>query len=49
MIPASVGYIANGEVPNYQELIGVIERVTPITDNIQEQPAMLYEEEKVEN
>ncbi len=45
MIPASVGYIANGEVPNYQELIGVIERVTPITDNIQQQPAKLYEKE----
>ncbi|MGK7882757.1 MAG: phosphate/phosphite/phosphonate ABC transporter substrate-binding protein [Crocosphaera sp.] len=49
MISASVGYIANGEVPNYQELIGVIDKVTPITDNIQQQPAMLYEEEKVKN
>lgn len=51
MIPASVGYIANGEVPDYQELIGVIERVTPITDNIQQQPAILSEKEpeKVEN
>ncbi|MDJ0582476.1 PhnD/SsuA/transferrin family substrate-binding protein [Crocosphaera sp.] len=45
MISASVGYIANGEVPNYQELIGVIDKVTPITDNIQQQPAILYEEE----
>ncbi|MDJ0729921.1 MAG: PhnD/SsuA/transferrin family substrate-binding protein [Crocosphaera sp.] len=43
MIPASVGYIANAEVPNYQELIGVIEKVTPITDNIQQQPAVLQE------
>ncbi|WP_198648233.1 phosphate/phosphite/phosphonate ABC transporter substrate-binding protein [Cyanothece sp. BG0011] len=43
MIPASVGYIANGEVPNYQQLVKVIEKVTPITDNIQQQPAMLYE------
>ena len=49
MIPASVGYIANGEVPNYQELIGVIDKIPPITDHIQQQPAMLYEEEKVKN
>ena len=49
MIPGSVGYIANGEVPNYQELIGVIDKIPPITDHIQQQPAMLYEEEKVKN
>ncbi|MDJ0661101.1 MAG: PhnD/SsuA/transferrin family substrate-binding protein [Crocosphaera sp.] len=43
MIPASVGYIANAEVPNYEELIKVIEKVTPITDNLQKQPVLLYE------
>ncbi|MGK7963192.1 phosphate/phosphite/phosphonate ABC transporter substrate-binding protein [Crocosphaera sp.] len=44
MIPASVGYIANAEVPSYEELIKVIEKVIPITDNLQKQPVMLYEQ-----
>ena len=43
MISSSVGYITNADVPNYEELINVIDRVIPITDNIQRQPAMLYE------
>ena len=45
MLPASLGYIANSEVPDYQELIKVIDKVTPITDNLQQQPALLYEED----
>ncbi len=43
MLPASLGYIANSEVPDYQELIKVIDKVTPITENLQQQPALLYE------
>ncbi len=43
MIPSSVGYIANAEVPDYQELLRVIEKVTPITNNLQQQPAVLDE------
>ncbi len=43
MIPASVGYIANADVPNYQQLGTIIDKVKPISENILEQPAMLYE------
>jgi phosphonate transport system substrate-binding protein len=44
MIPASAGYIANGDVPNYQEMIDIIKKVTSITDKIQQEPAVLYDQ-----
>ena len=44
MLSASLGYIANSEVPDYQELIKVIDKVAPITDNLQQEPVLLYEE-----
>jgi phosphonate transport system substrate-binding protein len=43
-IAASAGYIPNASVPNYQYLIKVVERVTPIAERIQEKPAPLYEQ-----
>lgn len=44
MIPASVGYIANGDVPNYASLGTIIDKIKPISENIQQQPAMVYEQ-----
>jgi phosphonate transport system substrate-binding protein len=43
-IAASVGYIPNASVPDYQYLIKVVKRVTPIAERIQEKPAPLYEQ-----
>ncbi|MDJ0508236.1 MAG: PhnD/SsuA/transferrin family substrate-binding protein [Crocosphaera sp.] len=44
MIPASVGYIANADVPNYEQLGMIIEKIKPISENIQQKPAILYEQ-----
>ncbi len=43
MIPASVGYIANGDVPDYEKLGTIINKIKPISENIRQQPAILYE------
>ncbi|MGK7872597.1 MAG: phosphate/phosphite/phosphonate ABC transporter substrate-binding protein [Xenococcaceae cyanobacterium] len=42
-IAADAGYIPNAPVPDYQYLIGVVARVTPIAERIKETPAPLYE------
>lgn len=49
MIPASVGYIANADVPNYEELGTIIDKINPISENIQQEPAMLYEKTDTDN
>ncbi|MEA5533617.1 phosphate/phosphite/phosphonate ABC transporter substrate-binding protein [Crocosphaera sp. XPORK-15E] len=42
MIPASAGYVANGPIPDYKDLMEIIKQVTPITPNLQKKPAPLY-------
>jgi phosphonate transport system substrate-binding protein len=44
-ITASAGYIPNAPVPNYSYLIGVINKVQPITKQLNETPVHLYEKE----
>lgn len=41
-ITATAGYLPNARVPDYQELIKVVERVRVITKQIKEKPARLY-------
>jgi phosphonate transport system substrate-binding protein len=43
-IAASAGYITNAPVPDYQYLIEVVDRVTPIAERIKQKPAPLYEQ-----
>ncbi|MEA5509098.1 PhnD/SsuA/transferrin family substrate-binding protein [Crocosphaera sp. UHCC 0190] len=42
MIPSSAGYVANGPIPDYQYLMGIIKQITPITSNLQKKPTHLY-------
>ncbi len=42
MISASVGYLPNAPAPDYQDFIEVIEKITPMTDQVEKQPAVLY-------
>lgn len=41
-ITATAGYLPNATVPDYQELIKVVERVRAIAERIKEKPARLY-------
>lgn len=41
---SSAGYITNAPVPDYQYLIQVVDRVTPIAERIKQKPAPLYEQ-----
>ena len=42
-IAASAGFLPNEQIPQYEYLVDVIERVLPISERIKEQPARLYE------
>jgi phosphonate transport system substrate-binding protein len=43
-IAASAGYITNASPPDYQYLIEVVDRITPIAGRIKQKPAPLYEQ-----
>ncbi len=42
-IALSAGFLPNEQLPQYEYLVDVIERVLPISERIKEQPARLYE------
>ncbi|MEA5602779.1 phosphate/phosphite/phosphonate ABC transporter substrate-binding protein [Nostoc sp. UHCC 0252] len=37
-----VGYVANGQVPDYRYMISVVDRVSSITSNLQKKPVRLF-------
>lgn len=37
-----VGYVPNGQVPNYKYMISVVDRVSSITSKLQSKPVRLF-------